>query len=637
MLILFISLLTLPFLMAMEHFNQSDQNKRVSVFKINATSLIIQGSKAIQADVVYISKKDAGLIAAVFDGNGGIGQKTIENDLLQRLIKCFNKDMFSNTTDISNCFKTVNDELAKINIVNEDGYTVQPWESAGSTALLLFFIPESNQFIISWCGDSGAIWSENGHLQSISRVHHLEERAGQYSFYRSFGNFIANDKGQSNFIEKSGFSMSADPDSIIIDITSDNPWLLFATDGLWTHTSKKEVFYFVNDCLKKREQELNDGNSLFEDIAAKGGVIAEKKYSDQDIVNRIMLLSILNDVQHNLLSNWFQFFVKEYIRIICPALRRKNVALESYIKKLQDSVSAFYEFISAVQFTIEDFPFIINPSGRLQVRQYDAQVPIDAVGKPQGPIIHYPLAATIKKYDFVPLTDKNRDKDVLNLSLLINNMDDGNLPARLKEIFDSPIIDEDLLLGIADHPFNNDFWIFLYLFIIDMRRCFQQTVEAIENRKKEYLLFLSKQAVLKVINKIQNHASDNTSIVFITTKKDEKDRLSEGPDTKNAQEKVDLAKKDNVQAKAKSQVTLNKNTSHHNNKIAGDKIEKNDQSALVSSKVYQQPQRSLQSDSVIEEMFDDNGNEQSIFSYLLSGIASFFSSIFQFFANLLSF
>jgi hypothetical protein len=51
-------------------------------------SILIQGGKGIQEDVVYLNdNKSNQIIAAVFDGNGGIGSENIQNDLIKKLIE----------------------------------------------------------------------------------------------------------------------------------------------------------------------------------------------------------------------------------------------------------------------------------------------------------------------------------------------------------------------------------------------------------------------------------------------------------------------------------------------------------------------------------------------------------------------
>ncbi|RTL04288.1 hypothetical protein EKK58_10795 [Candidatus Dependentiae bacterium] len=631
MVIVSIVLLLSSFIMAMEDLSQRVSQNQLSDFKINTVSSIIQGGKSIQEDVVYVPSiitPDQPIVAAVFDGNGGIGQEAINDDLLLRLLKYCNQYNINNLypkSSISNIFIKINNKLKFFQNKNDYIYitffqnclyqaklfylmgllgfdnVVPSWVNAGSTALLLFWVPQDNKFLISWCGDSEAIWSDYGQLKVTDPVHHLQERAGQYSFYRSFGNFKANDQQSSSFVKDSGCQMSAEPESIIINNAVDVQWILMATDGLWTHTLKVEVFDFVNRCLNSRE--LDSFN-----------------FSDQAIVNRIMLLSILNDVTHNLVYKWFQFFFKEYIRIIFPGLRQKNVNRAVYVESLKDKVIELNSFMQGLQIVIDNLFSFFNK--KLFVKDYIAQSceVNDVVIKAQLPAKEqlsqtFFLPDTIQEYEFPPeynVDAQTKDEKLNSMHDIIRylyfNLDDGLLEQRLTGVFD---LDFDAL------PINEDNNLFCYkqkCFLQDLKKIFLNIKNAIDIIKKDQLLCWHFDCLDEKIKNIQHFASDNTSIVFITIEKNEQVEIH--PTVVQDQQKKDLC----LQLDNES-LAVNKQNEQFKQ--------------LIPLPIEQSNILPVNPQSAPDTKKTQNEDGQSIFSAFISCITLFFSSCWQYFADFL--
>lgn len=531
------SVLLIPwYVMSMEVVDQSHKNNQVLNGTMHTTSYIIQGGKGMQEDVVHISReKDQPILAAVFDGNSGIGQDAINKDLLRRIIQGSNRLITDDGSienvenSIKNVFEKTNNLLNTIERTNEYGYTVLPWHDAGSTALVLFLISQYNKFIISWCGDSEAIWSENGALKSTMPAHHLEKRAGQYSFYRSFGNFIANNPELSKFVAQSGYQMTAEPDVLAID-ANNTEWMLMATDGLWTYTSKKEVFDVVKKLLEKRKKYLLDLKPGFDsdlDFYEKQKLI-KAQYTDQKIVKKVIILSILNDVKHNLIEKWFQFFFKEYIKIIFPAFRGKNVKKNSYISNLKCKVIELIRFMHKVEFVLDDFPFTIF-SQHLQAKNYMAlSYPSDnavisamlAAGKRFTP--SFRLADEIEEHEFpdkYTVNPKTIKEELNSIDAIIRylycNLDDGTLADRLRKVFNLNFATE------VSEEHNNAFCYQQRCFLEDLQENFLIIQKSVDKIKKNGLLDWGSNFLDATIRHIECFASDNTAIVFLNKEENE--------------------------------------------------------------------------------------------------------------------
>jgi serine/threonine protein phosphatase PrpC len=482
-------------------FESCEYNLEVSIGNILSVEFIrIQGGKAIQEDVVHVYDKDSKepIIAALFDGNGGIGENSIRNDLLTKLLEYSNQNVTEHQQDdlqkIQNIFRETNNTLQHIVQVNEYEYEIAPWNNAGSTALLLFYSLTRKKFILAWCGDSEAIWPENNLLRSTKPVHHLMKRVGPYSFYRSFGNFDANAAG-SSFLKAYPNGMTAQPDIAEIDPCG-TKWILMATDGLWTYTTQQDVFVFINKLLEGRNNGFSD--------------TVKDTYSD--ILKKVLILSILNDVQNNLIDKWFQFFFKEYARIIYSTLRLAKVMKKSYIKNLQEKVQTFNQFMRAVQFVLDDLPFLINPIQELQIRTYfknkkNFMPSTNAIEEQVFPLLNdIELEAQNKQ-----ITKENLNNMFSIIIYLYSHLDDGTLSERLKDVFELDFSN----IEIDENDVNVSFFYWHLAFLKDIQASFQKTFEIITNIKDHRVLYWHPDNLDKIINDIQCFASDNTTILFL--------------------------------------------------------------------------------------------------------------------------
>lgn len=267
--------------------------------------------------------------------------------------------------------------------------------------------------------------------------------------------------------------------------------------------------------------------------------------------------------------------------------------------------------MQGVQFALDDFPFRASCSN-LYVKNYMAlSCPVDnevikqvcEKGETFAP--KFSLADTIEEHKFpvkYNVDAKTTNEELKSMHAIIrylySNLDDGFLDDRLTKVF---ALDFDSLK--KDEGDDDLFCYRQKYFLHDLKKNFLQTQNAIDIIKKDSLPSWPFDRLVKIIQQMQFLASDNTSIVFITTEKNEQGKLPDKKiEGKNKQEGVaPMVLEDKQQEPTRT-------------------IE---QPKVVPS--------NLQSGSEPKKTQEEDG--QSICSAFLSRI----SSIFQFFANLLSF
>lgn len=242
-----------------EKETSSDEN---NFLKVGASSM--QGWRNNMEDS-YVQKlcfnddKDSHYFA-VYDGHGGVGTSRFAMKQLHLMLAKqpeYRKGEIS--CAMKNTFMKFDETLKSQSLTYND--------LSGSTAVSV--LVKNEKIYCANIGDSRAVASVRGHAQLLSfdhKPHHERERArielaggfvegnrvnGNLALSRAFGDFMFKQNAEMSPEEQ---IVTASPDVLVKDITSEHEFVVLASDGIWDVMNNQDVVEFVREKLAARNQ-----------------------------------------------------------------------------------------------------------------------------------------------------------------------------------------------------------------------------------------------------------------------------------------------------------------------------------------------------------------------------------------------
>ncbi|KAI6647318.1 protein phosphatase 2C T23F11.1-like [Oopsacas minuta] len=231
---------------------QENEQYKVGVSCMQGWRIEMEDAHTIEIDYI---EDDKSCFLAVFDGHGGT---KVAKYSASNLYKVFpNLDTFSKGDYHAALKKSFLD--TDVNMLADDDMRD---DSSGATAVVVYI--KNNKLYCANAGDSRAILSKSGTVFELSHDHkpnnttehqRINKAGGYVEFNRVNGN-LALSRALGDFTYKHNDALvaeeqivTADPDIIEKELSSDDEFIVLACDGIWDCMTNEEVLDFVRTRL----------------------------------------------------------------------------------------------------------------------------------------------------------------------------------------------------------------------------------------------------------------------------------------------------------------------------------------------------------------------------------------------------
>ncbi len=221
----------------------------IAEVKIISGAAIAKNKRPYQEDRFTHVIDIGGEFFGVYDGHGGADVSTLLSRNLQRY--------FANNTGSTQ-------EKLQCAFDQADYESQNLWPDEGSTALVVF-VDKHDTLHGAWCGDTRAVLECNGKVCFATNDHKPDrkdekeriERAGgkiyKHGVWRVNGLAVSRSIGDKACKVQGVGQIIATPEYAQKQLTSDNHFLIMATDGLWDVMGNEEVVALVRRAMQQKK------------------------------------------------------------------------------------------------------------------------------------------------------------------------------------------------------------------------------------------------------------------------------------------------------------------------------------------------------------------------------------------------